>query len=168
MWVGAHLDGLAEETFSQDFSVDEVTRAEDAVRAAAGRAQGLGPSDVPRDQRHLFGVGVGAGRLADAVAASERGKQCQRLEGRGRGAGGDKGAALLYLKDLLFRVLSSATSVRSRTALDGEERRMREVAGTPSGVLGELSRRPSIHCLTGSYSMSSCRVWLVQWIRSST
>lgn len=122
--------------------------------------------------REINGISLelefGQGDLQMLLLRLERGKQCQRLEGRGRDAGGDKGAAPLYLKDLLLRVLSSATSVRSRTASDGEERRMREVAGSPSGVLGELSRRPSIHCLTGSYSMSSCRVWLVQWIRSST
>lgn len=71
-------------------------------------------------------------------------------------------AALPNLKDLLFSVLSSATSVLSRTASDGVDRRMREVAGTPREVLGEPSLRPSKHCLTGSYSISSCRVWLVQ------
>lgn len=74
---GAHLDRLAEETFAQDLAVDEITGTEDAVRAAAGRAQGLGAPDVTRDQRHLFGVGVRPWRLADAVAASGARKQEQ-------------------------------------------------------------------------------------------
>lgn len=67
-------------------------------------------------------------------------------------------AALTYLKDLLFSVPSSTTSVLSRTASEGDDRRMRDVAGTPSRVLGDPSLRRSKRCLTGSYSMSSCSV----------
>lgn len=35
--------------------MDEVTRPEDAMRAAAGRPQRLGAADVSRDKRVLFG-----------------------------------------------------------------------------------------------------------------
>lgn len=42
----AHLDGLPKEAFSQDFSVDEVTWAENAMRAATGGSQRLRASDV--------------------------------------------------------------------------------------------------------------------------
>lgn len=113
---------------------------------------------------------LGPGDLQMLLLRLERGKDSHEPEGAGRRRRGAEGRrrSCQNLKDLLFRVLSSAASLRSRTASDGEDRRMREVAGAPSGVLGEPSRRPSRHCLTGSYSTSSCRVWLVQWIRSST
>lgn len=35
----ADFDGLSKEAFPQDLPVDEVTRTEDAMRAAAGRPQ---------------------------------------------------------------------------------------------------------------------------------
>lgn len=76
--------------------------------------------------------------------------------------------AVTHLKDLRFSELSSTEPVLSRTAWEGEDRRMREVAGAPRWVLGEPSLSLSKRCLTGSYSISRCRVWLVQWIRSST
>lgn len=63
-----------------------------------------------------------------------------------------------HLKDLRFSELSSTDSVLSRTALEGEDRRMREVAGAPKWVLGEPSLSLSKRCLTGSYSIRSCRV----------
>lgn len=64
----------------------------------------------------------------------------------------------LYLRDLLFRVPSSTTSVLSRTLLEGEDRRMREVAGTPKRFCEDPSLSLSNRCLTGSYSMSRCSV----------
>lgn len=66
--------------------------------------------------------------------------------------------AVTHLKDLRFSVLSSAESVLSSTASEGEDRRMREVAGAPRWVLGEPSLSLSKRCLTGSYSIRSCRV----------
>lgn len=73
-----------------------------------------------------------------------------------------------YLKDLLFNVPSSTTSVLSKTAPEGDDRRIRDVAGTPRGLRGDPSLSRSKCCRTGSYSMSNCSVWLVRCIRSST
>lgn len=64
----------------------------------------------------------------------------------------------LYLNDLLFRVQSSTGARLSRTALVGDERRIREVAGAPRLVCEDPRRSLSSRCLTGSYSMSSCNV----------
>lgn len=63
-----------------------------------------------------------------------------------------------YLKDLLFSVPSSTTSVLSSTVSDGEDMRMREVAGTPSRFPGDSSLSRSKRCLTGSYSIRRCSV----------
>lgn len=52
--AGADFDGLSKEALPQDLPVEQVTRAEDAMRAAAGRSQGLGASDVPGNKRGLI------------------------------------------------------------------------------------------------------------------
>lgn len=64
----ADFDSLSKEAFPQDLAMDEITRPEDAMRAAAGRSQGLRASDVSRDKRGLFWR-IRTRRLADAVAA---------------------------------------------------------------------------------------------------
>lgn len=73
-----------------------------------------------------------------------------------------------YLRDLLFNVPLSTESLRSISASPGEDSRMREAAGTPSWLREEPRRSRSRRCLTGSYSIKSCRVWVVRWMRSST
>lgn len=68
------------------------------------------------------------------------------------------GLAVTHLKDLRFSEPSSPELVLSRTVSEGEDRRMREEAGAPRWVLGEPSLSLSKRCLTGSYSISRCRV----------
>lgn len=50
----ADLDSLSEEAFSYDLSMDEITRAEDAMRAATGGSQGFRAPDVPCNKMHVF------------------------------------------------------------------------------------------------------------------
>lgn len=153
----ADFDGLSEEAFPQDLPMDEVTRPENAVRAAAGRAQRLRAPDVFRNKRGLFG-GIRTRGLADAVAApGQRRRRSRNLNPTSEGCE-CVCFPVTHLKDLRFSELSSRVLVLSRTASEGEDSRMRDVAGAPRWVLGEPSLSLSKRCLTGSYSISRCRV----------
>ena len=57
--------------------MDQVTRAEDAMGAAAGGAQGLGAPDVPRQEGVVLG-GDGPRGLTDAVTAPGDGSDGRR------------------------------------------------------------------------------------------
>lgn len=50
----ANFDCLSKEAFSQNLSVDQITRPEDTMRAATGRPQGLRAANVSCDKGHLF------------------------------------------------------------------------------------------------------------------
>lgn len=148
--------------------MDEVTRAENTMRAAVGGSQWFRTSNVSCNKGCLFGR-IWSRWLAYAVTtpAVER-KWLIKNNLFFISTSLLLSCCPTNLKDSLFREPLSTTSVLSRTASDGEDRRMREVAGTPSLPLGDPSLRRSNLCRTGSYSMSSCSVWLVRWIRSST
>ena len=152
----------------------EVTWPKNAVRAATGGPQGFGASDVFCNKRRLLWR-IWPRRLTYAVTAPNVDKEKKKKTNqKWSDTNHQYGSCMLflaaprYLKVLLFRVPSSTTSVLSRTASDGEDSRIREVAGTPSWFLGDPSLSRSKCCLTGSYSISSCSVWLVRWISSST